>query len=447
MFIQLTRAVLPWQHILLGGAMSLFLIATLACGQEEPAPCGEGFGRADNGNCYPLEGDDTGIEGDADTDTDSDTDTDADADGDSDTDTDADTDVEDGEFCRDADGDGYGNPDDCDAFSEQPDGYVANKTDCDDSDAAFHPGAEENCDQNPVQDYNCDGSSGSDDADGDGYSACEDCDDSEALANPGIEREDCATIGVDDNCDGFIDELEDATSGVSINGAKSYKYDNDGDGHGDANDDEHQYCDHNVPSGYVRGDLNDCDDNDASINPDASEDCGNSQDENCDNKFDYMDSTCDGGGYSHLVITEEGTYSGESGGTSDDGDVWVDGSGSCTSQCTTSFIGDCAHQCTLSAGDLVVFPATDKIGSDKDGLAFGRVSCSTGTVVMDIGIRVTDDEETSDIGGSISVGSTQTALLYEYSARSYTASYYAEVVVQVDSAGTCIFDGVNFQPE
>jgi formylglycine-generating enzyme required for sulfatase activity len=54
-----------------------------------PEPCGEGFARADNGNCYPI-----ATESDADTDTDTDTDSDTDSDTDTDTDTDTDADAD-----------------------------------------------------------------------------------------------------------------------------------------------------------------------------------------------------------------------------------------------------------------------------------------------------------------------------------------------------------------
>ena len=444
--------------------MGLSLLFFLACGQVEGDDAGECSDGADNDLDGQFDCDDEGCfsspdcstEGDADTDADADGDTDADADGDTDADTDSDADTDTGlppgTWCDDADADGFGDPSACDEYQNQPSGTVANNDDCDDRYDDVYPGAPETCDQDPIKDYNCDGKGGFEDGAGAGYSACDDCDDTNADAHPanaeGFPREDCATVGVDDNCDGYIDELPDATSGESINGATTYKVDADGDGHGDVNDTEHQYCNHNVPSGYVKGDIKDCDDGNAEINPDAAEDCGNSQDENCDEKWDYQDSTCEGGGYGSLVITLQGTYDGESPtGTASDGDVWVDGSGSCSSKCSASFVGGCAHQCTLYEGDLVVFPATDKVSDSKGGKVFGRAACPAGSVTMEIGLRQTKDGSSYDIGGSTSVWTSETALLYEYSALSYTSSYYAEVVVEVQGAGSCVFDGFNFQEE
>lgn len=62
-------------------------------------PCKAGFGRAEDGNCYPLNLGDSATTDDTDADTDADSDADADADGDTDADGDGDTDA-------DADGDG-----------------------------------------------------------------------------------------------------------------------------------------------------------------------------------------------------------------------------------------------------------------------------------------------------------------------------------------------------
>lgn len=55
---------------------------------------------------------------------------------------------------RDADGDGYGSPNDTRLACEQPQGYVGTGTDCNDADTLFHPYAAELCDG---ADNDCDG--------------------------------------------------------------------------------------------------------------------------------------------------------------------------------------------------------------------------------------------------------------------------------------------------
>ncbi|MED5371761.1 MAG: MopE-related protein [Myxococcota bacterium] len=205
------------------------------------------------------------------------------------------------DFYLDADGDGYGDDSEILNACEAPEGAVEVGGDCDDGDTAYYPGApEDNCaDPN---DYNCDGSVGYADNDGDGWAACQECDDSVAEVFPGAP-EYCDEI--DNNCDGDIDEdgALDASTWYLDADADTYGSDNasfarqaceqpegyadnnqdcddldaeinpetfwyaddDGDGYGDP-DDAQQVCEQ--PSGTTQ-DNQDCDDTDADLNPDT----------------------------------------------------------------------------------------------------------------------------------------------------------------------------------
>jgi len=221
----------------------------------------------------------------------------------------------------DADADGYGDSDTTTNACDQPSGYVAGVTDgvafdCDDSDAAIFPGADERCNG---YDDDCDGDVDEDDAidaatwyadtDADGYGdassstvACSapsghvstdtDCDDSDAAISP-AGTEICN--GVDDDCDGSVDE--------GATDAATWYADADGDGYGDATIST-TAC--SQPSGHV-ADGADCDDGDTVINPGASEAC-DGIDNDCDGDVDedsavdattwYADTDADGYGAS-----------------------------------------------------------------------------------------------------------------------------------------------------
>ena len=209
-------------------------------------------------------------------------------------------------YYQDADGDGDGDAAVSVEACEAPEGYIGNKRDCDDGDPTVYDGATEVCDG---VDNNCDGVIDEDgaegatrwyaDADGDGYGhkwtmieACEqpegyiedkqDCDDSDASINPdGVEWCD----GVDNDCDGIKDN-DDAAD------ALTWFADADGDGYGSP-DATALACE--APADYVDN-TEDCDDGDSAIYPDAIEWCGDGVDNDCDG----IDQSC--GLWGNVVI-------------------------------------------------------------------------------------------------------------------------------------------------
>jgi hypothetical protein len=157
-------------------------------------------------------------------------------------------------YYRDGDQDGYGDDATQVLSCEAPEGYIEVGGDCDDTDADFNPLADESDCTDP-NDYNCDGSVGFEDADGDGFAACEECRDDDELIYPDADE---ICDDQDNNCDGVIDEP------TAVDAATWY-LDADSDSYGNPNPAFSQdACDQ--PEGYVDNDQ-DCDDLDADINP------------------------------------------------------------------------------------------------------------------------------------------------------------------------------------
>jgi hypothetical protein len=234
----------------------------------------------------------------------------------------------------DADGDGYGVTDSRVESCDVPAGYVTVGGDCDDSDRAYNPGAlETECDD--PNDYNCDGSVGYADNDGDGFAACQECDDNDLAVNPDAVE---VCDERDNNCDGAIDEGVTTTSYA----------DTDADGFGDA---DYPVAACEVPAGYVT-DATDCDDGDGGVNPAAQEIC-DSRDNDCDTLIDDDDDSAD-------LSTGTTSYADA------DSDGYGDADAATLSCATPAGAVENAEDC--DDGDAAVSPAATEIcdGLDND---------------------------------------------------------------------------------
>ncbi len=256
-------------------------------------------------------------------------------------------------------------------------GYVADSTDCDDTDAAINPGGTDIPDDGIDQD--CDGTDATalTDTDGDGYTSDVDCDDTDATINPAA-TDVCAAVDTD--CDGDIDST--ATD------MTTWYIDGDGDSYGSSVRTADSCT---QPSGYADNDA-DCDDRDAAINPAATDIPGDGIDQDCDGTDATAGTDLDGDGFDSIA----------DGGTDcDDGDasIYV----GATEICGDGIDQDCDgadEACSsatavadLVAGDLVIseFHANPAVVADSAGEWFEVYNASgaevdlDGLVVYDLG--------------------------------------------------------------
>jgi hypothetical protein len=147
----------------------------------------------------------------------------------------------------DADADGWGGPGSPVTACSAPAGYGSSDADCDDANPEQHPFAPESC-VDPT-DLNCDGSTGQQDADGDGTVACEDCDDANPAAFPGAP--------------------DTPYDGVRLDCARLSDFDADLDGY-DA----------------IAWGGGDCDDADSAVHPEQADPAGDGVDQDCDGTTD-----------------------------------------------------------------------------------------------------------------------------------------------------------------
>ena len=281
----------------------------------------------------------------------------------------------------DVDADGYGNLSSTDIDCEQPTGYVADATDCDDDNPLASPAMAELC----LTDFDddCDGDINEDDADdvstwyqdadGDGFAdpystdqECEqpsgylpledatDCDDGDAAINPAATE---VCDEADNDCDGTVDEDDAADAPI-------WYQDADADGFGNASVSQ-SACDQ--PTGYV-SDATDCVDDSADINPDATEVC-NDLDDDCDGDMDDDDPTLD--------LSSASTWYPDA-----DGDGW--GASSPATQACDQPSGQVATSTDCDDGDEFTFPGAAETESstacmtDADADGYGSESPASG---------------------------------------------------------------------
>jgi len=229
---------------------------------------------------------------------------------------------------RDLDGDGFGTEAGGTVVSCEPlAGYSFQSTDCNDNDPGVNPGAQEFCADLAI-DNDCDGSTSEAeavdrrdyyrDADFDSYgnpsviqSICfggppagyvgisGDCDDTNPFIRPGAP-ELCADVGVDNNCDGF-----DGTPGDRSTFFRDY------DADGFTGSSTGLFCVGYVPAGYEPTNEGDCNDNNSSVNPGATEICDAlNTDEDCDSLADDNDPTAADASKSNFYLDSDGDGSG-----------------------------------------------------------------------------------------------------------------------------------------
>ncbi|MFM9056211.1 MAG: MopE-related protein, partial [Bacteroidota bacterium] len=310
----------------------------------------------------------------------------------------------------DSDGDGFGNPALSTASCYTPVGYVADDSDCDDSNAAVNSGATETC--NSIDD-DCDGNIDNvalttyyADSDNDGFgdpaftaqAACSppagfvtdnsDCDDGSAAVYPSA-TETCNTV--DDNCDGAVDE------GLEL----TWYRDADGDGSGDASlSTDACYA----PPGYVADDA-DCNDANAAVSPNATEVC-NSIDDDCDGNIDnipfttyYADVDGDGYGDSNFSL-QVGCNVPASGYVTIDGDC--DDSDASINPGATEVCNTADDDCDGSIDEGVELPWF----ADVDGDGFGDASATVDACYPPVGY-VGDDSDCDDLNAAVNTSATE----------------------------------------
>jgi len=285
---------------------------------------------------------------------------------------------------EDLDFDGFGTEEGNTLACSQPPGFTDITGDCDDTFANVYPGAIENCDtldndcNGDIDDNPVDAPAWYPDNDHDGYGVdgleiiqClapldhspfgGDCDDADEFRSPGATE---LCDGIDNDCDG----------GVDLNPASPvYFPDADGDGFGDGNAVPIGSC---TPVSGLLEDGSDCDDADATVNPDAEENC-DGVDQNCDGDIDddpvdgniyYLDNDGDGFGSSDFEIiacAQPNFASTEGGDCNDTNDVQFPGNDEICDSWDNDCDGDVDEPDSLDAPTWYADADDDGYGDDN----------------------------------------------------------------------------------
>jgi hypothetical protein len=406
-------------------------------------------------------------------------------DDDCDGDTDEDESVDVSTWYADADADGYGDAASTDIDCYQPTGYVADATDCDDTESTTYPGADEYCDGH---DDNCDGDIDEDasvdvntwyadsdsdgegdaavtdidcyqptgyvdnstdcddssstlntaDSDGDGFTSCgTDCDDADSTAYVGAASLEPSLCTHDIDGDGYGDEFaaspldagtdcDDADSTAYV-GAASLEpslctHDIDGDGYGD------EFAASPLDAGT------DCDDSDASLeSADADADGYSTCDGDCDDSDATLESADgDGDGYS----TCDGDCD-DNDASVESADADADGYSTCDGDCddSDSFVlpADCSYEVYIEYAELVNLTDSCSSGHEYNDCGGGDIGFtwtdsnggSPASIVVEVnrGINCLSSDKTAATDlNSISSGS------FTWTASNCSCTPYPEVL-------------------
>ncbi len=188
---------------------------------------------------------------------------------------------------RDSDGDGYGLSTGSTQACTQPSGYVANSTDCDDTNAARDPGNPEVCDAVNL-DEDCDGLADDADTAATGKTTYPRDADGDGFGSSTVTGSFC------DQPAGYVTNTWDCNDNSAVIGTPyTYYRDADGDGYGLASSTTSSCA--STLAGYTRLNSTDCNDTTSTVNPGASEVCDSSDvDEDCDGLSDNADGSASG---------------------------------------------------------------------------------------------------------------------------------------------------------